>query len=81
MTAFFAIWNSQVVNAESSVKPGKPAVDLEEDVLRQILGQATVVDEAVQVREDEPLIGVDDHGERLLIAPLRTAEDRRVGLR
>ena len=70
MTAFFAIWNSHVVKADVAGEAGQALEDLEKDILRQVLGEATVVDEAVDVREDEALVGVNDDGERSLVAAL-----------
>ena len=45
-TRFLVTWNSQVVNFERNEKPGKALVHAEEDLLRQILGQAAIADQA-----------------------------------
>ena len=59
---------------------GQSTKDLEEDVLRQNLREAPIVDKAVDIGEDETFVGVDDDGEGSLVSSLRAANDRGVRL-
>ena len=79
-TRFFVTWNSHVVKRERSEKPRQPLVDAEEDLLRQILGQRPVADEAENVVVDRPLVGPNDDGERPLVAALGFPEDPEIRL-
>src|SRR5262249_34265236 len=56
-------------------EPRQAMEDAEEDLLRQVLGQGAVADEAQDVVEDGLLVGADDQGERALVAALGFAKD------
>src|SRR5262249_59029700 len=61
-------------------EPREPLEDAEEDLLRQILGQGAVADEAEDVVEDRHLIGPHDEGKRPLIAFLSLPQDAKIRL-
>ena len=61
-------------------EPGQALVDAEEDLLRQILGQRPVADEAQDVVVDRPLVRPNDDRERPLVAALGFPEDSEVRL-
>ena len=62
-------------------EPGQPLVDAEEDLLRQVLGEAAVADEAQHVVVDRLLVRPDDEVERPLVTALGLAEHTVIGLR
>src|SRR3954453_5912336 len=55
-------------------------MDADEDLLGEILREATVADHSKHVVVDGPLVGADDDRERLLIAPLGLPKDVLVRL-
>ena len=80
-TRFFVTWNSHVVNRERSEKLAQALVDPQEDLLRQVLGEAAVADEAQHVVVDRLLVRPDDEGERPLVTALSLAKHTGIGLR
>ena len=57
-------------------EPRQALVDAQEDLLRQILGQRPVADEAQDVVEDRHLVGADDEREGPFVASLSLPQDR-----
>ena len=74
-------WNSHVVNRERQREARQALVDAQEDLLRQVLGEVAVADEAQDVVVDGLLVRPDDERERPLVAALGLAEETVVGLR
>ena len=69
------------MNRQRSENFGQPLEDAEEDLLRQVLGERPVADEAQHVVEDRRLVGPDDDREGALVTPLRFAQDPEIRLR
>ena len=67
--------------ARAQREAGEPLVDAEEDLLRQILGEVAVADEAQDVVVDGPLVRADEDRERPLVTTLGLAEHSEIGLR
>ena len=59
----------------------EPLVHPQEDLLRQILGETSVADEAQHVVVDRLLVRPDDEVERPLVTPLGLSEHTVIGLR
>jgi hypothetical protein len=69
------------VNFERSENFGRPLVDPQEDLLRQILGEGPVsAHEPEHVVEDGRLVGAKDERESSLVTPLRLPQDAEIGL-
>ena len=56
-------------------------VDPQEDVLREVLGQHAIADDAQDVVEDRRLVGRHERCERARVALLRSPKSRELGLR
>ena len=68
------------MNFERSEKRGSPWIDAEEDLLRQILGERAVADQAQDVVVDRHLVGADDDREGAFITTLCLPQDSEVRL-
>src|SRR5581483_6983627 len=66
--------------AAAQREAGQPLEDAQEDLLRQVLRQRAVADEAEDVVEDGLLVRPHDQRERPLVALLSLAEDAGIGL-
>ena len=58
----------------------EPLEDAEEHLLRQVLGEAPVADEAQDVVVDRLLVRSDDQGKCPFVTPLRLPKDPGIGL-
>ena len=79
MATLLAILNSQLESLNSGPVPIDVVQDLDERVLRQILGELAIANHAEDQREDRPLVPPDQLAERR-VAPLLGQRDD-VGVR